>query len=239
MLARFFQKEQFLYEARLRAMLTLEPRAPRWQQVLPVLRRAILSGELAPGTRLVPEQLASTTGVSRGPLNDAIRRLSEEGLVLIAPNGRPFVRGLTSKNLEDLSAFRANLEVFAARTVLGRGVAVDVSLLRGDVALMLMCQSRESIDQLADADVAFHQHFIGLADNYVADRAWAAIAEVTRSLLSVSDRLISPDQLVAAAHARIVDALACNDLLAVEEAVAAHYQLSSAAMTAAALVCPD
>jgi DNA-binding GntR family transcriptional regulator len=171
-------------------------------------------------------------------MSDAIRRLSDEGLVLIAPNGRPFVRGLTRKNLEDLSAFRANLEVFAARTALASGVPVDVGLLREDVALMQRYKSRESIEQLADADVAFHQHFIGLADNYVADRAWAGIADVTRSLLSVSDWLISPDSLVAAAHARIVDALARNDLAAVEDAVAAHYQLSNEAMTAAALVLP-
>ena len=219
-------------------MLTIEPRAPRWQQVLPILRRAILSGELAPGTRLVPEQLAMATGVSRGPLCDAIRRLSEEGLVTIAANGRPFVRGLTRKNLEDLSTFRANLELFAARTALGRGIPPDLSLLHADVAIMHCYQSPDSIEQLADADVAFHQHFIGLADNSVADRAWAGIADVTRSLLTVSDWLISPDQLVAAAHARIADALASNDLRAVEEAVLAHYQLSNEAMTAAALVWP-
>jgi DNA-binding GntR family transcriptional regulator len=216
--------------------LLVEPRAARWQQVLPLLRRAILSGQIEPGTRLVPEQIAAASGVSRGPVTDAIRRLSEEGLVTIATNGRPFVRGLTMKDFHDLNAFRANLEVFAARTALEKDRTPDLKAMRLDVELMHRFESRETIEQLADADVAFHQHLIALADNPVADRAFAAIAEFTRSLLSVSDWLITPEQIVARAHASIVDALDARDLPSLEAAIAAHYRLSSETMTAAGLV---
>jgi DNA-binding GntR family transcriptional regulator len=216
--------------------LPVEPRAARWQQVLPLLRRAILSGEIAPGVRLVPEQIAAASGVSRGPVTDAIRRLSEEGLVTIAANGRPFVRGLTMKDFHDLNAFRANLEVFAVRGALQNHRTPNVEALRWDVELMHRYESRETIEQLADADVAFHQHLIGLADNIVADRAFATIAEFARSLLSVSDWLITPDQKVAYAHERVVDALAARDLPSLEAAIADHYRLSSETMTAAGLV---
>jgi DNA-binding GntR family transcriptional regulator len=216
--------------------LAVEPRAPRWQQVLPLLRRAILCGEVPPGTRLVPEQLAQAAGVSRGPVVDAIRRLEEEGLITIAPNGRPFARGLTRKDLEDLSAFRANLELFAARAALASGRRPELTPLCRDVEAMRRHHSREGIEWLADADVSFHQHLIALADNGAANRAWAAIADVTRSLLSVSDWLITPDRLVASAHERIVDAIARADLPAVEAAIGAHYQLNDEAMTAAGLV---
>jgi DNA-binding GntR family transcriptional regulator len=218
------------------ATLAVEPRSARWQQVLPVLRRAILSGEISPGTRLVPEQLAQASGVSRGPVVDAIRRLGEEGLVTIAPNGRPFVRGLTGKDLRDLSAFRAYLEVFAARHAIADGRRPDLDPLRGDVEVMRRFESRESIEKLADADVSFHEHLIALADNGVVTRAWALIADFTRSLLSVSDWLISPNQRVASTHHAIVDALERADAAAVERAIGAHYQVSTEAMTTAGLL---
>ncbi|HZR00907.1 MAG TPA: GntR family transcriptional regulator [Chloroflexota bacterium] len=216
--------------------LAVEPRAPRWQQVLPRLRRAILSGEIAPGTRLVPEQLAQAAGVSRGPVVDAIRRLGEEGLVTIAPNGRPFVRGLTSKHLRDLSAFRAQLEVFAARAAIAAGRHAEVDALEADVETMRQYESRDSIERLADADVSFHEHLIALGGNDVANRAWASIADFTRSLLSVSDWLISPNRQVASAHRSIVDALVRGDVPAVERAILAHYDVSTEAMTGAGLV---
>lgn len=216
--------------------LAVEPRAPRWQQVLPLLRRTILSGEIAPGTRLVPEQLAQATGVSRGPVIDAIRRLAEEGLVTIAPNGRPFVRGLSSKDLRDLSAFRAQLEAFAARRAIAAGRQREVGVLNADVEMMRRYESRDSIERLADADISFHEHLIALGDNQVANRAWAAIADFTRSLLSVSDWLISPNRQVASTHQPIVDALSRGDAAAVERAICAHYEVSADAMTGAGLL---
>lgn len=218
------------------ATLAVAPRAPRWQQVLPLLRRAILSGEIAPGTRLVPEQLAQAAGVSRGPVIDAIRRLADEGLVTIAPNGRPFVRGLSSKSLRDLSTFRAQLEVFAARSAIAAGRQSEVDVLNADVEMMRRYESRDSIEQLAAADVSFHEHLIALGDNQVANRAWVAIADFTRSLLSVSDWLISPNRQVANTHQSIVDALGHGDLAVVERAIRAHYEVSADAMTGAGLV---
>src|SRR6266851_7793887 len=43
------------------------------------LRRAIIAGEFAAGTRLVEEELAAQLRVSRGPIRDALRQLAEEG----------------------------------------------------------------------------------------------------------------------------------------------------------------
>ena len=48
-----------------------------------VLRAAILTGELEAGDRLMEIPLAEQMGVSRTPVREAIRRLEEEGLVII------------------------------------------------------------------------------------------------------------------------------------------------------------
>ena len=45
------------------------------------LRHEILSGALAPGERLVEEQLTQRFGTSRAPLREALRQLAQQGLI--------------------------------------------------------------------------------------------------------------------------------------------------------------
>src|SRR5215218_6524921 len=45
------------------------------------IRSLVLSGELAPGTRLGQVELAGRLGISRTPVREALRRLGGEGLV--------------------------------------------------------------------------------------------------------------------------------------------------------------
>ena len=47
------------------------------------LRNGIAAGRFAPGQRLVESELTAELGVSRGPLREALRQLSAEGLVEI------------------------------------------------------------------------------------------------------------------------------------------------------------
>ena len=55
--------------------------------VLAELRDAIVSGRLAPGTRLLEDQLAGDLGVSRFPVREALGTLAGEGFVEIVPPG--------------------------------------------------------------------------------------------------------------------------------------------------------
>ena len=53
--------------------------------VCKTIRRAILTGQMAPGTRLLEVHLAQELGVSRTPVREAIRELEQEGLVIMRP----------------------------------------------------------------------------------------------------------------------------------------------------------
>ena len=59
--------------------------------VFNTLRQAIITGEFAPGERLMEISLANRLGVSRTPVREAIRKLELEGLVIMIPvlTGRP------------------------------------------------------------------------------------------------------------------------------------------------------
>jgi DNA-binding GntR family transcriptional regulator len=59
------------------------------EYVRTVLRRAILKGELAGGTRLVQAELAAMLEVSTTPVREALRDLATEGLVQFDPHRVP------------------------------------------------------------------------------------------------------------------------------------------------------
>ena len=79
------------------------------------LRKSILSGSLAGGTRLDIFRIASNLGMSRMPVREALRQLASEGLVVIRPNRGVVVTQLTPEDVLEIFEMRAALEGLAAR----------------------------------------------------------------------------------------------------------------------------
>ena len=74
--------------------------------VFNTLRRAIITGEFAPGERLMEISLANRLGVSRTPVREAIRKLELEGLVIMIPRKGAQVAKITEKSLRDVIEIR-------------------------------------------------------------------------------------------------------------------------------------
>jgi DNA-binding GntR family transcriptional regulator len=84
-------------------------------RIIERLERAIMSGELAPGSKLSEQALAKRFGVSRGPLREAIRRLEGRKLIERKPNFGPRIATLSEKKLLDIFGVREALEGLACR----------------------------------------------------------------------------------------------------------------------------
>ena len=78
--------------------------------VFNTLRQAILKGELKPGERLLEIALAERLGVSRTPVREAMRKLEQEGLVVMIPRRGAQVASITEKDLNDVLEVRIALE---------------------------------------------------------------------------------------------------------------------------------
>jgi DNA-binding GntR family transcriptional regulator len=74
------------------------------------IRDAILSGELAAGSRLDQGQLAIDLQVSLVPIREALKALDAEGFVNIIPRRGAFVADASTKDIEDLYFARQILE---------------------------------------------------------------------------------------------------------------------------------
>lgn len=78
--------------------------------VFNTLRQAILKGDLKPGERLLEIALAERLGVSRTPVREAMRKLEQEGLVVMIPRRGAQVASITEKDLNDVLEVRIALE---------------------------------------------------------------------------------------------------------------------------------
>jgi DNA-binding GntR family transcriptional regulator len=70
----------------------------------------ILSGELAPGSRISEPGVAERLGVSRVPVREALRGLEAMGLVVARKNVGVFVREFSPREVADLYELRAVLD---------------------------------------------------------------------------------------------------------------------------------
>lgn len=84
-------------------------------RVFEQLRRAIVEGEIAPGSKISEPEMAARFGISRGPLREAMRRLESTNLVERRPNLGARVVTLTSEQLIEIYVVREALEGMAAR----------------------------------------------------------------------------------------------------------------------------
>ena len=78
------------------------------------MRDAIRTGVFAPGQRLIVADITKMFSVSAGPVREAIRRLTGEGLIEIQPHRGASVRKYSSAELHEIHQARAAIEGMAA-----------------------------------------------------------------------------------------------------------------------------
>ena len=159
--------------------------------VLRQLRERILSGELAPGTRLQQVPLSETLGVSRTPLREAMARLARDGLLEYAPNRGYAVRVFNWVDIEQAYAVRARLEGMAcaicARQGIPAGVAAQLRecLETGDRILAGGALTPAGLPPYRAMNVAFHETILAAAGNvWISD-----FVRQTQNVPLASDRL--------------------------------------------------
>ena len=91
------------------------PQLTATDHALAELRRLLISGELAAGSRIDQAEVAKRLGVSLVPIREALARLQSVGLVEIVPHRGVFVASASASELVDIYSVRETLEEQAAR----------------------------------------------------------------------------------------------------------------------------
>jgi GntR family transcriptional regulator of vanillate catabolism len=145
--------------------------------VLSKLRELIVTGKIAPETRLRAEALAEQLEVSRTPVRSALALLSAEGLVSYSVNRGYTVRIVTIRDVFDSIEVRATLEALACRASIDRGWSVEeierlASIVRQSRAIVDRGDWSEAIEfEWYQLNWMFHRSIHHAAHNMVLRNA--------------------------------------------------------------------
>ena len=155
-------------------------------QVYRSLLDAISEGSMAPGARIMQEDIAEQLAVSRQPVLQALRLLKKDGFVLDAPGRGVLVAPLNVAWLVQVYQVRSALDALAARLAARTRCTLDPRLLRqGRIA----ARSGE-IKAMMAADAQFHGAIYAASGNpLIAQSAqlhWHHIRRAMGAVLQLS-----------------------------------------------------
>jgi DNA-binding GntR family transcriptional regulator len=127
------------------------------------LSREILSGDIAPGERLIEVQLTRRLGISRAPLREALRLLAQQGLVEHSPRRGARVATLSEQDVEELYGLRDVLERYAVELAMPVAEGPELASLRSALTRMTSAYSHDDRLAMAEAHQRFHSALVGLA----------------------------------------------------------------------------
>ena len=200
----------------------VERARPLRQQIYDIVRRWILTGELAPGVAVDEKAIAMRFGVSRTPVREAVKKLSDENLVDVKAQSGTIVSRIDHKLIWEAFIIRRALEVESV------GIAARrMSQKHEDRLEELHLLHRHAIERkrFVDAiarDDAFHSYISQISD---LPRLWRAI-EISKAQLDRCRYLAVPRPGLAEAtieqHRRIIVALSQKDELLSREMMGEH-----------------
>lgn len=181
------------------------------------LRDEILAGTLEPGQRLIEDQIRLRFSISRAPLREALRLLTQQGLVEHLPRRGVRVTELSETEVDQLFGIRLALERHAVQSVFPMPEPPgDQQLAKVDGWLHRMRMAELDGDQLGkdDAHRAFHAAVVALARNgqlnLVLEPVLLKLQRPMAFNLRREAHAVGPQEGLAR-HQRIIDALRSND----------------------------
>lgn len=179
---------------------------------------AIASGALAPGQRLMQEDLAAQLAVSRQPVLQALRLLKQQGLVQDAPGRGLQVAPLEADAVRQVYQVRGALDALAARLAAERRAALPPALLKAGRQAV----RGGDVRQMIDADLAFHRALYAASGNaYIVRAAETHWAHLRRAMGAVLQQ--GPlRRAVWDEHETIVQAISAGDADAAARSASAH-----------------
>ena len=190
------------------------------ERALEAVRAAIVSGQYRPGDHLGEVELASSLGVSRGTVREALRHLQQEGLVTAGNRGMLRVNSLTPVEVRELFQVRAALEGLAVREIIASPRrAAAVGALRA--ALEKLIDEGEDFAARIEADLAFHLQLCRLSGNSMLVDSWLHLEGRMRVAILNGAAWQAP-MMARDRHAPIVDAIERADVSAALQVVEEH-----------------
>jgi len=185
------------------------------------IKELLLTKKLKCGDRINEQSLEEELGVSRTPVREAVRRLSNEGIVTLYPNRFAEVITFDENSIKELGMVRITMDCLSAQLAIQNGSNRDFDVLKD---LAEKCDAAHLENNWYDQfkyDSRFHMKLIEISKNDL-------LINLQKSMV-LKTRLLQTEQLDedstycdVAQHGAILDALYNRNLAAVLETTTRH-----------------
>jgi DNA-binding GntR family transcriptional regulator len=195
------------------------------EQVLAHLREEILSSRLEPGADLNEVALATSLGVSRGPIREALGRLAAEGLVTVTPRRGTIVTKLTKQEFIDAYQVREALESLAMRVAVPRLTDEERAELHELSDEMRRLAEAGDVNSFFEVNRHFHEKLVAASGNRRLQAMHEQLLGQMGRLLRKSADLRGGLGESAAAHEAILEAVDAGDADRAARLMAEHIEV--------------
>lgn len=216
-----------------RAQAATSTRGTRTATVVAALEEDIIFGRLAPGDRLIEDQVMERHGAKRHVVRQAFGSLEALGVVVREPNKGSRVRTFGAAEVEELYEVRALIEGHAAERIPLPAPARLVRTLEGFHARHSAAVDAGDLRAVYRLNNAFHHALFGACPNRQLREMIARTAQLAHAIRSY--RIGDPALLAQARreHGEMIEALANGERARLVELCVSHIEPSKRAYLAA------
>ena len=191
------------------------------QRIAEVIAARILSGELAPGTRIKQEELAAQLGASRVPVREALRILESRGLVGLRANSGAWVAEMTPGDLSLSYQIRERIEPLLLLDSLPRLTEADIAELHKTQEAI---EATDEVEEFLVLDrklhwISYRGHQTTLLATMV-ERLWDTTQHYRREFVQLTGG--SSSWVTNSEHRLLIEAIERRDTTAAEDVLALH-----------------
>ncbi|RCG17471.1 GntR family transcriptional regulator [Streptomyces reniochalinae] len=186
------------------------------------IRQALAAGDMAPGQRLVEQELADTFHATRSSVREALQELAADGLVELIPRRGARVRVISVEDAVLITECRAVLEGLCARRAAERATEKDRTVLRDIGTAMEDAVDRGELETYSALNRRLHELVARVSGQTVAESLLDRLnGQMVRYQFRLALRPGRPTQSLPQ-HRAIIDAILAGDPAAAERAARAH-----------------
>jgi DNA-binding GntR family transcriptional regulator len=188
------------------------------------IRQALMSGDMAPGQRLIEQELAETFNATRSSVREALQDLAAEDLVELIPRRGARVRIVSIEEAIQITECRTSLESLCARRAAELATAEQKDELRGIGDRMREAVAQGDLDTYSALNRQLHETIVELSGQEVAGRLLERLnGQMVRYQFRLALRPGRPTQSLPQ-HLAIIDAIMAGNAAAAESAVRTHLE---------------
>ncbi len=145
-----------------------EPQVSLRSRIIAALRRAIETGVLEPGARLIERELCEQLKVSRTSLREALGELQAEGILTYSPTRRLSVSVISQADAENAYRIRGTLEALIVEQFIEKAGEDDIATLVAEGERLKAAYRSGDVDHMLVAKRAFYDRICAGAQNTIA-----------------------------------------------------------------------